>query len=288
MGAQGPSSAQPLLKPVDQPSGGPGPGWPVCHCLSSETSGSTWQNLIRGLRPERVYAKVMGLPGRRFGPCPPPPPLSLGWQEGFGCPTRPPGQPTDQEEHRVSGPGWTPAWRGVGGWGVSSLGLGDERHEGCQPHPILENLPPCPLQPLRIPDQDSLPVGSLQKCGCPPGPGLTLRPPPTPQAALLQWDGTPESSRPTPVARAGRHPGDRGCGRRRGPLHREAGPDTAGGRCQGRSVRKAPQARSTRERGVWAPGLRVGPVLPSPPLPSERGPAAPRAWRGRCPSPALC
>lgn len=97
----------------------------------------------------------------------------------------------------MSSPGWTLAWwgGGVGGsGGVSSLGLGDERHEGCQPHPILENLPPCPPQPLRTPDQDSLPVGSLQKCGCPPGPGLTLRLPPTPQAALLQWDRTPESS----------------------------------------------------------------------------------------------
>lgn len=119
MGAQGPSSAQPLLSSsssqrINLLGAGALAGQYVTElCRSSETSGSTWQNLIRGLRPGTVYVKVMGLPGCRFGPCPPPPPthpLSLGWQEGFGHPTRPPRQPTDQEECRVSGPGWTLAW----------------------------------------------------------------------------------------------------------------------------------------------------------------------------------
>lgn len=89
MGAQGPSSAQPLLSSsssqrINLLGAGALAGQYVTElCHSSETSGSTWQNLIRGLRPETVYAKVMGLPGCRFGPCPAPQPTLSGLAGGL-------------------------------------------------------------------------------------------------------------------------------------------------------------------------------------------------------------
>ena len=137
------------------------------------------------------------------------------------------------------------------------------RREWCQPHPVLENLPP-PTPVSTAAPQDRRPglppVGS--EVWPPSRTRPPLRPPPTPQTALLQWDRTLEVSGPTAVAHAGRHPGDRGHRRRRGPLHRAAGPAAAGGHRQGRSACEVPLPCPAREGGVWVPGLREGQQLP--------------------------
>lgn len=119
------------------------------------------------------------------------------------------------------------------------------------------------LPPYRLPRKPQEP---LQECVCLPGPGPTLRLPPTPQGALFQRHRTPEGSGPIPLACTGCHPGNRGHGGGRGLLHRDAGPDAAGGHCQSRSA--APRSQSPRpcQRKSWALGTR-GEAGPSASLP---------------------
>lgn len=118
-------------------------------------------------------------------------------------------------------------------------------------------LPPCSVpRPAREP---------LQHCGCPLGLGPTLRLLPKPQAALLQRDRAAEASGPIPVAHAGCHPGDCGHGGRRGLLHGEAGPDAAGGHCQGRSAALRSQSPRPCQRKIRLLGAGTGQALPEAP-----------------------
>lgn len=110
------------------------------------------------------------------------------------------------------------------------------------------------LPPYRLPRKPQEP---LQECVCLPGPGPTLRLPPTPQGALFQRHRTPEGSGPIPLARTGCHPGNCGHGGGRGLLHRDAGPDAAGGHCQSRSAAPRSEPPPARERvGLWVLGVR--------------------------------
>ncbi|XP_055406162.1 glutathione hydrolase 5 proenzyme isoform X3 [Bubalus kerabau] len=79
---------------------------------------------------------------------------------------------------------------------------------------------------------------------------------------------TLEVSGPTAVAHAGRHPGDRGHRRRRGPLHRAAGPAAAGGHRQGSQLTLQDLA-SFRPEVVDALAMPLGDyTLYSPPPPA--------------------
>lgn len=174
-----------------------------------------------------------------------------------------------------------------------SLGPGDERAESLQTHPILEEpsllmSTPAPQDPRpgrpprRVPRNLQEP---LQECGYLPGPGPTLRLPPTPQAALFQRHRTPEGSGPIPLARTGRHPGNRGHRGCRGLLHGDAGPDAAGGHCQPRSAVLRSRSPQPCPRTRWALGARSeGRPFLSPAGMST----APRTWGGRASRPVPC
>ena len=133
--------------------------------------------------------------------------------------------------------------------------------------------------PRRVPRNLQEP---LQECGYLPGPGPTLRLPPTPQAALFQRHRTPEGSGPIPLARTGRHPGNRGHRGCRGLLHGDAGPDAAGGHCQPRSAALRSRSPQPCPRKRWA----LGASSEGRPSRSPAGMStAPRTWGASRPAP---
>lgn len=138
-------------------------------------------------------------------------------------------------------------------------------------------LPPCRVS--------KNPQEPPQECGCLLGPGPTLSLPPIPQAALFQWDRTSEGSGPIPMARVGCHPGNRGHRRCRSLLHRDAGPDAAGGHCQSRSAVLSSQSPQLclRRSWLWMLGVKAGPSLILAGVWT-----APRTWRGHVSRPACC